>query len=957
MKKLFLLFSLISTIAWGQVKVSGTVYDAVTEETLIGANVVYGNGMGVVTDFDGYYEIQLKPGTYTLKASFVGFEPVSKTVTVKDKPLTIDFKLGSLTLTEVEVTADVAIDRETPVAFSNVSPKQIQRELGSQDLPMVLNSTPGIYATQQGGGDGDARINIRGFSQRNVAVMIDGVPVNDMENGWVYWSNWFGLDAITQKMQVQRGLGASKLAIPSVGGTINILTEGIDQKRTTNIKQEVANDGFLRTTVGFNSGRLEGDWGFTVAGSYKRGNGWVDNLWTEGYFYYFKVDKRLGKHRLSLSGFGAPQSHAQRSFRINMADHNAEYARDIFTGDDQLYDLMVQHNQGNLNDEELQQQLTAAGYSQDEYDEHFESFVDTTGAADYGIRYNQHWGLLDRYDIVDGDTVFNGEERLTERKNYYHKPQFSLRDFWSVSDKLYISNVAYLSIGNGGGTRFSDDTPLRDENGQIDFQRYYDNNRFGPFSVDPNYSDTERKSTDYLESSINNHFWYGLLSTATYNQNKYITHSGGIDLRSYRGEHYREVYDLLGGDYAVSNADRNRRDPVVREGDKISYHNDAKVRWGGAFYQFEYKEGRWATFVNLSAAYTGYQRIDYFRKKDLVLEDTTLVEAIGANDTITYNGNTYTNNSDQARYTTTDWQWIPSFTIKTGAKYQLNENSDVFMNVGYLQNAPRFRNVFYFDNSLIDNIESEIVRAFEAGYTFRSQKFSLNANGYITEWKNRPVTTAILVQFGDETFRSNINGMDALHMGIEVDFAYEFSDKWKLQGLFSLGDWRWKSAEEVTFFDDDNNPIPDPNNPDEFLTYEFDATNVHVGDAAQTQVGLSVDYEPIQGAYIRARGTYFGRYFADFDPLSLFGENARRDSWKVPDYVLVDMHMGYRLKMEKGRALSFRASIFNVLDALYISDARNNDNFVNSTADFNANSASVWFGMGRRWNISLGYEF
>ena len=48
--------------------------------------------------------------------------------------------------------------------------------LGSQDIPMSLNMTPSVYATGQGGGAGDARINVRGFNQRNVAVMINGVP-------------------------------------------------------------------------------------------------------------------------------------------------------------------------------------------------------------------------------------------------------------------------------------------------------------------------------------------------------------------------------------------------------------------------------------------------------------------------------------------------------------------------------------------------------------------------------------------------------------------------------------------------------------------------------------------------------------------------------------------------------------------------------------------------------------
>src|SRR5690554_7098951 len=116
---------------------------------------------------------------------------------------------------EVEVIGQLAVDRKTPVAVSRISAKQITEELGSQELPMVLNSTPGVHATQQGGGDGDARISIRGFNQRNIGVMIDGVPVNDMENGWVYWSNWFGLDQITNQIQVQRGLGATKLAMPS----------------------------------------------------------------------------------------------------------------------------------------------------------------------------------------------------------------------------------------------------------------------------------------------------------------------------------------------------------------------------------------------------------------------------------------------------------------------------------------------------------------------------------------------------------------------------------------------------------------------------------------------------------------------------------------------------------------------------------------------------------------------
>ena len=56
--------------------------------------------------------------------------------------------------------------------------------------------------------------------------MINGVPQNDMENGWVYWSNWDGVaDAATIYSELQRGLSAVNLATPSIGGTMNIITD------------------------------------------------------------------------------------------------------------------------------------------------------------------------------------------------------------------------------------------------------------------------------------------------------------------------------------------------------------------------------------------------------------------------------------------------------------------------------------------------------------------------------------------------------------------------------------------------------------------------------------------------------------------------------------------------------------------------------------------------------------
>ena len=95
-------------------------------------------------------------------------------------------------LDEVVVTSrviDIAKERVTPIAVSSISASDISLKVGNQEFPEIMNNTPGVYATKQGGGYGDSRISLRGFDQRNTSFLINGQPVNDMENGWVYWSN------------------------------------------------------------------------------------------------------------------------------------------------------------------------------------------------------------------------------------------------------------------------------------------------------------------------------------------------------------------------------------------------------------------------------------------------------------------------------------------------------------------------------------------------------------------------------------------------------------------------------------------------------------------------------------------------------------------------------------------------------------------------------------------------
>ena len=934
MKKLYFLFVLCFFLPKTNAQniIQGVVLDKKTNETLIGANVILTNliteseNTGTATDLNGEFIFtDLKANKYEITISYIGYESKSIPVSLEKKSnINISITLNpDIILNVVNLIGDQAEFRKTPVSLSNVKLEKIEKELAGQEIPMLLNSTPGVYATQQGGGDGDVRINIRGFNQRNVAVMIDGVPMNDMENGWVYWSNWFGLDALTRTIQVQRGLGASKLALPSVGGTINIITKGVNSKEGGQIKQEIGSGGALRTTFAYTTKNYKiGK--FNFAGSFKRSNGLIDQTSSQGFFYYLKWQKQLNNHVFSFSTFGAPQEHDQRKYQTGIAVYDKYFANELG--------------------------------------------VDTASLeGNYGLIYNPNWGEYNNYEVIyeNGnpvDTIWGQNKTVNRYKNYYHKPNLNFQHLWKINEKSSITNVIYYSTGKGGGTGIQGGSLTYTNNNQIDFQTIYDSNSgnsihpfFGDLSIDPNYSLSEHKSTSILYSSINNHSWTGLLSTFNHKINSKFDVASGLDLRTYRGEHYREVYDLLGGDYYVgsmgsgskNSIGENSNNLMLKEGDKMYYHNDGLIRWIGGFGQLEYDYNNISAFLNITGSQTLYKRIDYFKKQDLILEDTIMIQALGVNDTILYNNTEYTINSKEARFTETEWEKFPAFTIKIGSNWNIDEFNNVFLNTGILSKAPRFNNVFNYDNEKYLNIENEIIKAIELGYGYRSQQFSLNLNAYHTVWENKPQAGTTVLD-GGETVSYNINGINALHQGIELDFAWKISNSLQYEFLSSIGNWRWNSGDTVNFYLDQQLIASD----------YFDAKGIYVGDSPQSQIGSSISYNynlnKKTSGYIKIKGMYFDRFFSDYDPFTL---NEEQDVWQIPGYKLFSLHMGNSIYFERS-SLHFKLNVLNLFNETYISDAQNNSSYVeDSPMNSDAASASVFFGLGRKIIASIEYKF
>jgi hypothetical protein len=846
---LFVVLFFVTATVLGQTKITGTIVDE-TNQPLPAASILEkGTTNGVSTDFDGKFTLNTKSNSGTLVISFIGYKTKNIAFSsAKTKIGNIQLEEDS-TLDEIILTAtSFAIDRKTPVAVSTIKAADIERRLGSQEFPEILKSTPGVYATKSGGGFGDGRINMRGFNSENVAVMINGVPVNDMENGRVYWSNWAGLSDVTSAMQVQRGLGAAKVAVPSIGGTINILSKTSDMTKGGNIIANTGNNGFQKYGFTLSTGLMDSGLAATVSFSKTSGEGYVDGTQFEGYNYFVNLTKEINEnHKISFTTFGSPQRHGQRQNR---------------------------------------------------------STVETIRNAQSGIRFNPDWGYK------------NGQATSIE-DNFYHKSQTSLNHYWPISEVTSLSTAAYASYGKGGGggTAGSNTELFNVRVGGPDQPVDLDN------IVEINKANGALGSEAILRASRNDHEWFGVLSTFKTELTDNLDLIAGLDWRTYTGSHFREVTDLLGGQYFFDDSNINNTSSALQVGDKMGYHNDGNVGWLGFFSQLEYGTENFDAFVSASMQRSTYQRVDYFQY-DL---STEAGRDIATTDKVSLNG----------------------YSIKGGANYRIDDVQNVFVNIGYFERPANFDSVFQGVNNtnVNENAENEKIFSLELGYGVRGEKFEANVNVYRTQWNDRSFSRGFSADptvSGSEDFTANLLGVNALHQGIEFDFTYKPSDKLSFSGMLSLGDWtNDNDLIDVPIFDENQNQRG---------TLDLLVAGLKVSDAAQTTAALGMLYKFWDKTSITIDYNYFADLYAqinildraDFDPSTPAVRG--NDPWKVPSYNTFDASFRHGFNIgEFDTTVTVRVN--NLFDTEYIADA------------LDASDPLVWFGFGRTFSLDLKIKF
>lgn len=881
----------------------GTVVDE-NGEPIIGASIVVTNGSPLgTTDVDGNFSVNVPSSAKSLTFSYVGCK--SKELAPKANMGRITLETASEILADVVVTQSLARTRQTPVALSQVSGPEIEVKLGTQELPEVLKTTPGVWATKDGGGFGDAKINMRGFKSENVAVLVNGIPINDMEWGGVYWSNWAGLGDVASSIQTQRGLGAAVLSAPSVGGTINITTRSLDAEKGGSVWYGFGNDGMNNIGVKVSTGLMKNGWAVTVLGSRKWGDGYIQGTDFNSYNYFVNISKRINdRHQLSLTAFGAPQKHNKRS-----------------------------------------QGLTIEGYQT-----YAKTWMD--GASPY--RYNASYGF-DKQG-----------QRRSNNLNTYHKPQISLAHIWQIDKKSSLSTTFYFSLASGGGysgqgrgTYKGQSLSYSSWNG-VNYETLNTlfRNPDGTFAYNEIQEMNAASTTGsnmVMSQSNNSHQWYGLVST--YN-NRFLDNklnfTAGIDLRYYLGKHNNKIIDLYDGEYYMDDADRKNVKPEnnwrasdpnwkyekLGVGDVVYRDFDGRTIQEGAYAQGELSllDKHLNLVLSGSLSNTSYQRIDHFYYD----------EAHAKSKTYSFLGGT----------------------AKFGANYNFDRHNNVYANVGYISRAPFFsRGVFL--SSAVSNAANpdplnEKVFSAEIGYGYHSQKFSAVVNGYYTKWLDKTTTRTGEITSGEhagDRYYLNMGGVDARHMGIEVNFTY-IPVKWlEINGMLSWGDYIWDSNAKGYFYNQLGQPVSDLRGniasgilAEDHASAVLNQKGVKVGGSAQTTAAIGVQFRPFKGFRIGGDWTVNARNYSDYSISSSSYSPGKEidvpEPWKIPWGNQLDLNASYRFKIG-GVDATLYGNVHNLFNYNYVMDATTNTDAAGTWQ----NAYYVYYSFGRTYSLKLRVNF
>lgn len=836
---------------------SGLAVEAV--EVTVGAAVTY-------TAADGSFELAVKADGQNLQVNF-------KAPGYRDNTLTIlptankEMDLGSILLTPEALDLN-QITGEDRIPVITLPEGEDEGDIESENISGILSASRDPFISAAAFNLSNGGFDIRGY-RNETEVFFNGMPVTNLDNDAVYWSVWGGLNDVTRNRESTIDLSANAYSFGGLGGVTAFDTRASEQRKQRRFSYLFSNRSYSHRWMGtWSTGMQPSGWAFSFSGSRRLAKeGYVPGTFYDAWAWFASVDRKLGKrHLLNLTTLGAPVRRGQQGA-------GTEEVNDL--AGTNFYNPNWGYQQGKKRNARVIDAHQPLVILRHDWQMTENASLITTVGTQFG-RYGR-----------SGIDWFNAPD---PRADYYRKlPSYFALESSAVADELtalYQNNPDLLQIqwdqlyeANAMNGQSWEDTP----------------GIWSQYVIANNRSDTRKINANTVYQNV---------------VSDHLTLNFGVQYQNESTHYFRELTDLLGGDYYVNLnrfaleegfdidfAKNNLNDPevVVREGDTYGWDYDINARKNGYWLQGQFS----------------YRKIDFF--------------ATGSFSKTTFwrEGKYRTGRFPDSSYGESEKQEFSNVGIKGGMTFKIDGRNYLYGNLAFITRPPNPRDAYASPrqrDQLVPGLTNEKVYAAEGGYQLRSPSVKARATFFYAQINDALKINRFFLPGDISNFGTYIlTGLDRRHAGVELALSAKLSPTLTLNGAASIGEYIYTSRPNGIFIQDDDGIIQDRGT--------IYIKNFYVPGTPQTAASLGLDYRSPNYWSASITVNFFDRNYIDFSPErrtadQVFGleqgsefYNQIVNQTRVPDRFTVDLFAYKSFRINRNTFFYLTGGVTNLLNA------------------------------------------
>ncbi len=867
-------------------------------------------------------------GSYQMVVS--GYNVKSDTIDISVNNATTD--LGDIGVTLNEAGAQAASVEIPTITMDEGNISTDDDGVSTQNVSSVLTTSRDPFINATSYVFSAFWFRPRGYDNSQNEIQINGVPMNDAETGEASWSEWGGLNDVLRGRTYTYGLKPSEYTFGGLGGSQYIDATAINQRKQTRISYSLSNRSYRnRLMVTHSSGLMKNGWAYSLSASKRWAKeGYVPGTFYDGYSYYGAVSKVYKKHEFNLTAFGAPTRRGKASPAVQEA-----------------YDLAGSHF------------------------------------------YNPNWGYQDgekrNAKVVNNFQpvfIFNYEYKPSEKTRWntsiayqFGKDNSSSVDWNTGTDPRpdyyrYLPSYYRLSATANPAAANEIEAAIKADPDklQVNWDRFYDVNRTNKETIhDVNGVSgndvTGNRSIYVVSNYVTDQKKWVFNTNIEHTLNSHITLYGGASFISEQNEYYRELQDLLGGDFFVdinqftsrnlggglytqNNLDEPNR--LIKVGDKYSYDYINHLNKGQLWGQSTMKYNKFDFFLSAQAGLTSFYR------EGLVRNGLFAETSLG-------------NDAKNSFFT---------YQIKGGATYKINGRNYLFVNGEIGTNAPDIKNAYIaptIRNGVADNLTTEKIKSIEGGYLMKAPRVNARVVGYATDITD--ITKRYRYYNNAPNFQSFtdfiIQGMDTRNIGLELALNVKLTSSLDVTGVAVLSQSFFTNDPQVSIYNENDTLV----NPSDVHTVYLNNYSIYVGP--QSAYTLGFHYSSKYHWYANLNFNYVERNYTDIAPdrrseraADLIPRESELwhkifDQEVLPSVFTTDLFVGYSFKMSKlNKKLGSNTYLYLSVGVNNILDNKNiiNLGYEQLRYDFSSSEpgkfdSKYFYGYGRNYFANLALKF